>query len=286
MQLYAETPAEGFPLLAGPRLRPLPGRLRSTLSGLGLVTLGLTVGGPARAETLVVAGVPLELSAPPGFCRLSPESPAEAGLINWLARAEVDSLRPVLAFADCQELEDWRAGHRQAMATLGQIGGRVVTGEVQRVDSPPLFFRDLRGQLPRRSATEAVTRPGEDALLIEGAGFVVHGGLVDRDRYPTLHVGATTVIGGAVVEISLYLPGGPGGSGNAGRLSDGAGRLAQGAAEMLAVNDIFDEAEKPANYNQAGSLNQLTAVIAGLGLISLLGIRSLWLLLRAPRRQA
>lgn len=249
------------------------------------MTLGLAAAASARAETLVVSGVPLELSPPPGFCRLSPESPSEAGLVAWLARAETDTLRPVLAFADCQELEDWRAGRRQAVATLGQIGGRVAAGEVLRVDSIPAFFRDLRGQLPRLSATEAVTRPGVDALLVEGAGFVIHGGLVDRDRYPALHLGATTVIGGAVVEISLYLPGGPGGSGNAGRLSEGAGRLAQGAGEMLAVNDIFDEAEKPSNYNQAGSLNQLTAVIAGLSLISLLGIRSLWLLLRAPRRQ-
>lgn len=249
------------------------------------MTLGLAAAASARAETLVVSGVPLELSPPPGFCRLSPESPSEAGLVAWLARAETDTLRPVLAFADCQELEDWRAGRRQAVATLGQIGGRVAAGEVLRVDSIPAFFRDLRGQLPRLSATEAVTRPGVDALLVEGAGFVIHGGLVDRDRYPALHLGATTVMGGAVVEVSLYLPGGPGGSGNAGRLSEGAGRLAQGAGEMLAVNDIFDEAEKPSNYNQAGSLNQLTAVIAGLSLISLLGIRSLWLLLRAPRRQ-
>ncbi|PWR20417.1 hypothetical protein DKG74_15555 [Zavarzinia aquatilis] len=250
-----------------------------------MVALGLAAAPPALAETLVVSGVPLELSAPSGYCRLSPDVPTEAAVARQLAQAEKDTLRPALAFADCLELEDWRAGRRRDLTTLGQIGGQVVGGEVQRADSIPVFFRDLRGRLPRLSAAEAVALPGQDGLLVEGAGFAVHGGLVERGRAAELHLGATTVIGGAIVEISIYMPASPTGADNAARLAEGAGSLAQGTGEMLAMNDVFDEAEKPSNYNQAGSLNQLTAIVAGLSLISLLGIRSLWLLLRAPRRR-
>lgn len=274
-------------MTVGRRILCALGRFLSTppLWGAAMVALGLSASQPALAETLVVSGVPLELSAPPGFCRLSPDVPAEAAMAKRLAQLELDTLRSALAFADCQELEDWRAGRRPDLSTLGQIGGQVVGGEVQRADSIPVFFRDLRNRLPRLSAAEAVALPGQDGLLVEGAGFVVHGGLIERDRVAELHLGATTVIGGAIVEISIYMPAGPGGQDNAARLAEGAGSLAQGTGEMLAMNDIFDEAEKPSNYNQAGSLNQLTAIVAGLSLISLLAIRSLWLLLRAPRRQ-
>lgn len=251
--------------------------------GFGLLAL-LVAAGPARAETLVVSGVPLELTPPPGFCRLAPESPGEVALIDWLIRRDGENLRAVLTFADCQELDDLRAGRRTSVTALGQLGGRVAGGEAVRVDNLVNFFRDLRSSHRLRSAAEAMQKPGTESLLVDGAGFIVHGGPTPGEEQ--IHVGSTAVIGGVAVELSLYLASAGSAEQSARALADGAGQLAQATSELLAVNDIFDEAEKVATYNQAGSLNQMTAILAGLGFISLISLRSLWLLLRAPRRRA
>lgn len=255
--------------------------------GLGaaatFVVLGLT--GTVQAETLVVAGRPLELAPPFGFCRLSPEVPQEAALAAELAARTADSLRPVLAFADCAQLEAWRRGEIARIDHLGHIGALISGGEPMIVKTPSRFLADLRKAAPAASAQEIAGRPGSRASLIETGKFLVIAGASDSAAGRQLQVDAFTTFGTVVLGINLFQAGTGRAAEDGRRLAENAAALSSLTSEILVVNDVFDEVEKVETDSQATVLNVMTAVAGGLGLFSLLALRSLWLLLRAPRRR-
>lgn len=255
--------------------------------GLGaaatFVVLGLT--GTVQAETLVVAGRPLELAPPFGFCRLSPEVPQEAALAAELAARTADSLRPVLAFADCAQLEAWRRGEIARIDHLGHIGALISGGEPMIVKTPSRFLADLRKAAPAASAQEIAARPGSRASLIETGKFLVIAGASDSAAGRQLQVDAFTTFGTVVLGINLFQAGTGRAAEDGRRLAENAAALSSLTSEILVVNDVFDEVEKVETDSQATVLNVMTAVAGGLGLFSLLALRSLWLLLRAPRRR-
>ncbi|MCF4166167.1 hypothetical protein L2U69_10975 [Zavarzinia compransoris] len=240
-----------------------------------------------RAETLVVAGRPLELAPPFGFCRLSPEIAAEEALIDALAKVEEDRLRPALSFADCQELDEWRRGLRHDISRLGQIGALLgADGEPLVISAPGRFIEDLRPLYPAHAAAEIAARLPQDALLLEGPGYLVHA-RVDSGRSgaPLLHLAGLSVIGGVPLEVSVFLPATGHVETDGQRLAEAGGMVAASVGEIQVVNDIFADVEATPAGSQTAVLNLLTMVAGGFGLFGLLAIRSLWLLLRAPRRQ-
>ncbi|PWR18752.1 hypothetical protein DES42_10191 [Zavarzinia compransoris] len=239
----------------------------------------------APAETLVVAGRPLELAPPFGFCRLSPEVEREAAVAAELARREAEQLRQALAFADCDELEAWRQGRLARIDRLGQIGATLRGGEPVTVQTPARFMGDARKSLTAASARDAAATPGLKVLLVEGGNYLVTGTSLDSPAGRVLQAGALTIIGGVAVEISLFQSGTGEVPEDARRLAENAAALSSVAGEILVVNDVFDEVERVDTDAQAGALNVMTAVAGGLGLFGLLALRSLWLLLRAPRRR-
>lgn len=287
MQLYAVMKSEAASSFRFRRLlRPFRVKGAAAFVVLAALLAALVPAG-ARAETLVMAGRPLELAPPFGFCRLSPEIAAEEALIEALAKVEEDRLRPALSFADCQQLDEWRRGLRNNISRLGQIGALLGgDGEPLVISAPGRFIEDMRPLYPARAAAEIAARPMEDSLLLEGPGYLVHA-RVDSARggSPLLHIAGLSVIGGVALEVSIFMAATGNVESDGQRLAEAGGMVAASVGEIQVVNDIFGDVEATPASNQMAALNLLTVVAGGFGLFGLLAIRSLWLLLRAPRRQ-
>jgi len=258
----------------------LAGRRAGQVAGLLLAAVLAPVA--ARAETLVVLGRPLELAPPQGFCRLSPEAPAETALAEALAAAAGPARHQVMAFADCDQLEAWRSGGAPAPARLGQIAGLLNdAGEPHTVDVTANHLHQMRKGMPRRSASEIAAVPGPVATLVEGQGYFITA--LNPGGGRPLSVEAVTVVAAMPLAIDLSLAPAAGTEAMGRQIAAAAGDLAEAVGETLAVNDVFDEIETVSTGTQSASMNLLPVVAGFLGLFSLAAFRSLWLLLRAPR---
>lgn len=245
----------------------------------------VAIPGVAGAETLVVAGRPLELAPPFGYCRLSPELPAEAALIERLSARDEARLQVVLSFADCAELDQWRRGLRPGLDRTGRIGALLAGGEAMVVNAPAPFIEDMKKGYPPHVAAEIAAGLEYEALLAEGSGYLVHARAEHGGAGLHLGVAGVTVIGSIALEVGLSQPGTGDVAEDGRRIAESGAIVAASIDEIQVVNDIFDEVEPVSTGTQSGNLNLMTAVAGGLGLFGILAIRSLWLLLRAPRRQ-
>lgn len=247
-----------------------------------LAILGL--GGPVRAETIVVLGRPLELTVPQGFCRVDPAVPREASLAQSIARDHAVPGRPLLTFVDCQTLEAWRAGGPAQFGRIGWLGLPDVVVDEMKGAWGAGYIDGAKEHLPRRSASEISVNPGngEPALLIEAPRYFIQASITAKQ----LKVGALINIAGlalafVTVEAAAATP-----DETALRLVEDAGELAATIGEIFAVNDIFDDVDVLSENPQDEGALIITAMAVVFSLLSFIGVRAMWLLLRAPRRRS
>src|SRR5262249_62137809 len=82
---------------------------------IGAIFVLAAVASGAWAADVSMGGVSIKLPAPAGFCDLSPGHPADnRALTVFGAASEKEAGRLFGISADCQQLADWRAGHRAA----------------------------------------------------------------------------------------------------------------------------------------------------------------------------
>ncbi|RJF89613.1 hypothetical protein D3874_23740 [Oleomonas cavernae] len=97
--------------------RPAPSPLAWAL------VAGLTaVAGSATAEQVPTApGQTMEVAPIDGYCVLDESRPAEAEFLKTIRATVGSAMRVALAFGDCTELVELRAGERQILDNFGQI---------------------------------------------------------------------------------------------------------------------------------------------------------------------
>lgn len=76
------------------------------------------VNGRAQAK---LAGKPLRFEAPKGHCFLDAEQPGDARLYNVLQRVFRGDIRMLNGYADCKQLNAWRAGERTSLDNYGNF---------------------------------------------------------------------------------------------------------------------------------------------------------------------
>lgn len=254
---------------------------------LGLAALAcLLTPGLALAETMVIQGRPLEISLPQGFCRLEPSAPREEGLAQSIVRREGAGERTLLVFVDCHALEAWRAGGPAQFDRIGWLGQPDTGGSVERPRPSKEYLDDIREDMPRHSAAEILAAAADTpALLVESARYVIYGRASAGDA-PRMRAGALVSIGSVALEFALVQAPGPSPDDNALRLAEAAGQIAETVGEFFVVNDVFDDADALTESPVGEGGYVMAAMAAALTLGSFFGIRSMWPLLRAPRRRS
>lgn len=252
---------------------------------LGLLACLPLIAPPAAlAETVVIRGRPLELAPPTGFCRPDPQVLREAALAQSLSRDEPTGRRTVLSFVDCQSLEAWRTGGPARFARIGWLADLDPGGDPQRPRETLDFLAEMREALPHRAAGDIVTDVAGPALLIETPRYFI---VASRQAGspPRLRIELLTQVNGLALQWVLVedLAGSP--AGDALLLTEAAGELAQALGEVFAVNDIFDDADVLSEAQPSGTIQIIALMAAVLAFSSFIGIRAMWLLLRAPRRR-
>ncbi|RJF88579.1 hypothetical protein D3874_17540 [Oleomonas cavernae] len=241
-------------------------------------------GGSARAETIVVLGRPLELSVPQGFCRLDPAIPREAALTQSIARDHAVPGRPFLTFVDCQALEAWRAGGPARFGRVGWLGLPDVAVDSMKGAWGSGYIDGVKERLPRHSAAEIAATPGsgEPALLIEAPRYFIQASMTPAQLKVTALV---NIAGMALAFATVEAPAATADE-TALRLVESAGSLAATIGEMFAVNDIFDDVDVLSENPPNEGATIITIVAVAFSLLSFIGVRAMWLLLRAPRRRS
>jgi hypothetical protein len=92
----------------------------AVLIGAALATFASVIA-PARAETVLLGDVQLEIPLPQGYCALTKDQPADAASLDLLTRALAGRNRLLAFSADCQELKEWRAGARPFLKHFSQV---------------------------------------------------------------------------------------------------------------------------------------------------------------------
>jgi len=242
------------------------------------------LGATARAETIVVLGRPLELAVPQGFCRLDPGIPREVALAQSIARDHAAPGRPLLTFVDCLTLEAWRAGGPAQFGRVGWLGLPDVAVDQLKGAWGIGYLEGIKEHLPRRSAAEITASPGsgDPALLVEAPRYFIQASMTPKQ----LKVSALVNIAGLALAFVAVEATAATADENALRLVESAGSLAATIGEIFAVNDIFDDVDVLSENPQDEGALIITAMAVVFSLLSFIGVRAMWLLLRAPRRRS
>lgn len=124
---------------------------------LGLL-LALIAALPARAETarVEIGGAMIVLVVPDGHCLLERSHSADRAIIETVERVVAGSNRVLVAFADCDQRADVRAGRRTVLDDFGQY---MTPARGGAINLPPAAFA--------RRMTEVFKQQG--AQMLEGA---------------------------------------------------------------------------------------------------------------------
>ena len=96
--------------------------IAGSLAGLGLqIALASSLGGAALAAGYQVAGRALDIEAPPSYCLLDPDIPAEAELFGFMEDTNAGRNRVLVVFVDCDELASWRRGEVTSLQRYGNV---------------------------------------------------------------------------------------------------------------------------------------------------------------------
>ncbi len=86
-----------------------------------LLALPPAASGPALAASYQVAGRALDIEAPPSYCLLDPNIPAEAELFGHVEAANAGRNRVLVVFVNCEELASWRRGEVASLQNYGNV---------------------------------------------------------------------------------------------------------------------------------------------------------------------
>ena len=76
-----------------------------------------------HAETVAVdvGGESIKLNVPKGFCQLNQDLPGDSRLLNLIKGGLRGRNELLLMYADCKQLEAWRAGKKKTLDDFGQV---------------------------------------------------------------------------------------------------------------------------------------------------------------------
>jgi hypothetical protein len=186
---------------------------------------------PCLAREVTIGGTPVDLTAPSGQCELEAGRPGDARMLQTTETALSGVGNRLLAFfADCKQLDDWRAGKRPLLEDFAQYQAAAAT-----IGAPPppapddIIKQNCAAQRKEgertlsRLATDIKTRIEEAirGVTVNQVRFlgvvgeepgVCYGAIVQRFRAETgkdvtiVGVYATMFVRGKLVHYYLYTP--------------------------------------------------------------------------------
>ena len=195
----------------------------------GLVLLiACIAAAPLRAETVNVDidGAAVTLAVPAGHCPLDRANPFDRTVIETVERAVATSNRVLVAFAECGQLAEVRAGQRRVLDDFGQYmsplrGGKVDSAAPDFAQKMTEVFKSQGAQLmqgaeaetrEKISAMRLGIRMGENRLLgvlrtdqrASYLGLVQNLGLPDGSNKIQLGIVAMGVVKQRIVSLNVY----------------------------------------------------------------------------------
>ena len=194
---------------------------------------------PLRAETVGVDidGAAITLAVPAGHCPLDRSNATDRTVIETVERAVATSNRVLVAFAECGQLAEVRAGQRRVLDDFGQYmsplrGGKVDIDSAAFAQRMTEVFKSQGAQLIQGAEAETRekiaamrigVRMGENRLLgvlrtdqrASYLGIVQNLGLPDGSSKIQLGIVAMGVVKQRIVSLNLYTPFAEGPSGAA-----------------------------------------------------------------------
>lgn len=290
--------------------RPAPSPRAPSPLAWALVA-GLTaITGSAAAEQVPTApGQTMEVAPIDGYCVLDESRPVEAEFIKTIRATVGSAMRVALAFGDCTELVELRAGERQILDNFGQILLLAnAEGVVQQTDDskatyldsvakqltfPPGRIEDIaaNGEAQMKATGKDVPAPIVAVLDHDDQAFYIGTAKLQVDgkrRTVIAGLAAITLVRRASVTINLFSAYDGSQKTGAAVLTNLTRRLKAGVEDLQFVNE--DPAAPPAplpvpsrnEWQAMGSTALIGGAIGGI----LGGIGALFVVWRRRRRHA
>ncbi len=119
------------------------------------LAIGLVAALPAGAETtrVEIDGASIALALPSGYCLLERTHPADRGIIDTVERVVAGSNRVLIAFAECEQRAEFRAGRRTVLDDYGQY---MTPARGGAVTLPPATFAQQMTDLFKKQGAEMI----------------------------------------------------------------------------------------------------------------------------------
>jgi len=147
---------------------------RRAARALALAAAVALAGHAARAERMVFAEQPIEVTAPSGYCALDRSKATEATILDTFGKTQGDTNKIALIFVDCKALETSRQSGNYDLSRYGMILVPTPRGTVPKYAAGTRsdYIDEMSKQFPDFDATRAVEQA---KARLNTAGVTVNG---------------------------------------------------------------------------------------------------------------